>query len=331
MRFRWRHRLLLVFVVWLFCTLGFGWWSLFSPLTPPAESSVSIESGSSLLSIANTLADHQIIRSALTFRLLARIQGRATALQAGTYSFTRAAAASVVLDRLTAGDVDQVSITIPEGFNLQQIARRLAEAGVADQTKIIAAAQDAAFLDKLGVKAKSLEGYLFPETYHFVPGISRFELLRMMVNETELQLLRLQKLDKHKTHFNRHQLLTLASIIQKETGQEEEMPLISAVFYNRLARNMPLQTDPTVIYGIPDFNGNLTRKDLQTQSPYNTYLNRGLPPGPIASPGFKALQAAAEPAQSDYLYFVARGDGTHQFSSTLAEHNRAVRKFQLHH
>jgi UPF0755 protein len=181
----------------------------------------------------------------------------------------------------------------------------------------------------LGIEAASLEGYLFPETYRFTPGIAETELIRMMVQQL------LQRLDKQllgaaqKQDLDRHQLLTLASIIEKETGLADEMPVISSVFHNRLQRNMPLQTDPTVIYGIADFDGNLTRNHLTTPTPYNTYRFRGLPPGPIASPGLAALQAAARPAETDYLYFVSRGDGRHVFSRTLREHNQAVRRFQL--
>jgi UPF0755 protein len=139
-------------------------------------------------------------------------------------------------------------------------------------------------------------------------------------------------LDAAKSHgLNQHQWVTLASIIQKETARTSEMPVISAVFHNRLRRNMPLQADPTVIYGIENFNGNLTRRDLRTHTPYNTYTQRGLPAGPIANPGAKALRAAANPADLPYLYFVSRGNGTHQFSRTLREHNAAVRQFQLRH
>jgi len=329
MLFSSRLRFALILILLPACFGSLGWWSLFAPLSPPPNSSVNIASGRSLISIANQLEEKGIVRSALTFRLLARIKQREKSLQAGSYSFSQSASAEEILERLTVGDVDQVSVTIPEGFNLQQIAQRLSEAGVADQADILAAAQDPSVLATLGIKASSLEGYLFPDTYRFAPGINLIDLLQLMVRENERQLLRLQLLTKTKTKLSPHQLLTLASIIQKETGLDEEMPLISAVFHNRLARHIPLQTDPTVIYGIPNFNGNITRKDLQTPTPYNTYLNRGLPPGPIASPGFKALLAAAEPAQSDFLYFVARGDGTHQFSSTLDQHNHAVRQYQL--
>lgn len=323
-----RRLLLLALIISLGLALSSAWWAL-SPQAPQPNSTLIIKPGSSLILVANQLADQQIIRSPLALRLLARLQGQEAAIQAGRYSFAQPATPMTVLKRLVAGDVVQISVTIPEGFNLQQIAARLAEIGVADQATLLQAAYDPAFLKELGISAASLEGYPFPETYRFAPGVDEFELLRMMVAENTRQFQRLQKDLSSKLPLAKHQLLTLASIIQQETGLEEEMPLISAVFHNRLRRNILLQTDPTVIYGIENFNGNLTRKDLQRPSPYNTYLNRGLPPGPIASPGYQALLAAAKPATSEYLYFVARGDGSHQFSATLKEHNRAVRKYQL--
>ncbi len=322
------QRLLLVFILLSAVGIGLAWWAL-APLTPPPDSSLTIKPGSSLIQVANRLAEQKIIRSPLAFRLLARLRNYDAAIQAGVYNFTLTAAPNTVLERLVAGDVVQTQITLPEGFSLQQISDRLAARGVADPARLLAAAHDPALLDELGIKAQSLEGYLYPETYRFVPGVSEPELLRMMVSEFNRQFTRLQKSLKGDLPLNKHQLVTLASIIQKETGLDEEMPLISAVFHNRLRRNIPLQTDPTVIYGLDNFNGNLTRKDLQRPSAYNTYLNRGLPPGPIASPGYQALLAAARPAESRYLYFVARGDGSHQFSHTLKEHNRAVRKYQL--
>ncbi len=328
MSFRAGKPLLIAIALLISMTVCLGWWT-FSPLTPPPDAALVIKPGSSLILIANKLTEKKIIRTPLSLRLLARLRGQESVLQAGQYSFTLTASPSTVLERLVAGDVEQTSITIPEGFNLRQIASRLNEMGIADQDAILSAAHNSEFLNELGISVQSLEGYLFPETYRFVPGINEFALLRMMVAENSRQFERLLKELNGKLPLKKHQLLTLASIIQQETGLDEEMPLISAVFHNRLQRNILLQTDPTVIYGIENFNGNLTRKDLQRPSPYNTYLNRGLPPGPIANPGYKALLAAARPATSPYLYFVARGDGSHQFSNTLKDHNLAVRKYQL--
>ncbi len=323
-----RQRRLLALAILLSIALALSWWGL-APVTPPPNTSLTVKPGSSLILVARQLATKKVIQSPLSLRLLAQLQNQEAAIQAGQYSFTLPATPSEVLQRLVAGDVVQISVTIPEGFNLEQIAARLEQMGIAEQNAILSTARNPEVLKELGIAAQSLEGYLFPETYRFAPGISEFELLRMMVAENRREIERLHKTLTVKPPLEIHQLLTLASIIQKETGLDEEMPLISAVFHNRLQRNIRLQTDPTVIYGIENFNGNLTRKDLQRPSPYNTYRNRGLPPGPIASPGFKALLAAAQPAESSYFYFVARGDGSHQFSNTLVEHNRAVRKYQL--
>ena len=326
-----RNRALL-FVLAGFLVVGGGlaWWA-YAPYLPPSGSRVEIKSGASLSRIAHTLAEQDIIRSALAFRLLARLQDKDSAIQAGSYAFDKAATPAEILQRLVEGDVLQSSVTIPEGFSLKQIVERLVALEVADRQRLQDAAGDPQLIAILGVDARDLEGFLFPETYRFVPGISERELLGMMVEEFERQYRRLQPELPADLWLSKYELVTLASIIQKETGIVDEMPLISSVFYNRLRRGIPLQTDPTVIYGIPDFNGNLTRADLQRSSPYNTYLNRGLPPGPIASPGLAALRAAANPAESQFLYFVARGDGSHQFSATLREHNRAVRKYQLSH
>lgn len=309
--------------------LGLGWWG-FAPQTPPPGSTLAIPPGSALTKVADQLQQRRIIRSALAFRLFARLKGEDGAIQAGSYSFSTAATPAEILERLVRGDVDQISLTIPEGFNLHQIADRLAADGITSRNSFLAAAQDPALCRELGLEASSLEGYLYPETYRFVPGIGDKDLLRMMVGEFRRSYARLRTELGSPPSLPLAHLVTLASIIQKETGLEAEMPLISSVFHNRLRLGIPLQTDPTVIYAIEDFNGNLTREDLQRPSPYNTYLNRGLPPGPIANPGYQALLAASRPAKSNFLYFVARGDGSHQFSATLREHNRAVRKFQLH-
>lgn len=306
-----------------------GAWA-FMPVAPHAEVRLTVKDGSSLIQVANQLEERGIIRSALAMRLLARLQGKEGAIHAGTYSFSKPATPFEILARLVNGDVDLVQVTIPEGFNLEQIAARLAEAGLADHDRLIEAAHDPQLLQQLAIHADSLEGYLFPETYRFVPGISEPDLLRMMVRQFRDKTASQERSLPKEQQLDEHQLVTLASIIQKETGIDDEMPLIASVFHNRLRRGIPLQTDPTVIYGIKDFDGNLTRRDLKNPTPYNTYLIKGLPPGPIASPGLKALHAAANPADTDFLYFVARGDGSHQFSKTLREHNRAVRRYQLH-
>ena len=303
---------------------------LVTPLTPPPGTTLLIQRGESFASIARRLALSGVVAGGRPLRLLARCRGDAGRVQAGEYAFSDPATPGAVLDRLVAGDVVTTTVTFPEGWTLREIAARLDEKGLADRSEILRLAGDAEFLHTLDIPAASLEGYLFPETYRLAAGTSPQRILTMMVDQFRRRLTPEMVSAAKEQGLDVHQLVTLASIIQKEAGSETEMPLIAAVFRNRLRRHMPLQADPTVIYGIADFDGNLTRADLEKKTPYNTYRIAGLPPGPIASPGATALEAAAHPAAVAYLYFVARGDGSHVFSATLAEHNRAVRRFQLH-
>ncbi len=301
-----------------------------SPHAPEAPVTLAIEPGSSLGLVARRLEQQGVITSSLSLRLLARLSNQGGHIQAGHYSFSEPATPQQVFQRLLAGDTIKVRLTIPEGFTLVQIVERIAEAGYGDKQQMLQLAYEKEFLKELKIPGDSLEGYLFPDTYVFTEGTTEKALLKMMVDLCR-QHLTDDLLAAGKTYnLNAHQLVTLASIIEKETGVVEEMPLISSVFHNRLKRGIPLQTDPTVIYGIKDYDGNITRKHLQTPTPYNTYLMRGLPPGPIASPGKAALEAAAHPAQTKYLYFVASGNGGHHFSKTLVEHNRAVREYLIY-
>lgn len=308
---------------------SFAYQALLSPTAPTTAFTYQLKSGISLNQVAHDLHAAGVLRSPFSLRLLASLNNQSGKIQSGTYLFTAMATPEEILGRLVRGDVIKASLTIPEGFTLKQIIQRIAELGYGRLARLQELAASPDFIHSLGVKSNSLEGYLYPETYLFTPGIDESQLLKMMVGQFHQHLTPKLLAHAESRNLNLHQLVTLASIIEKETGRIDEMPLISSVFHNRLTRNIPLQTDPTVIYGIDDFDGNLTRKHLQTRTPYNTYVIRGLPPGPIASPGQNALQAAAEPAETNFLYFVARGDGSHQFSSTLKEHNIAVRKYQL--
>lgn len=298
-------------------------------MTPAAPQVVEVKSGSSFAHIAEQLEQAGIISDARRFSLLARWHKATAQIHAGQYLFEFTAKPEDVLARLVAGDIRKYQVTIPEGFTMRDIAARLEKAGIGTVDEVLSLCLDPEFLKELGVDAASLEGYLFPETYTYTASTSARQILQAMVAQLQVKLTPELLAQGAAQHLDRHQLLTLASIIQKEAGNVMEMPLISAVFHNRLKRGIALQADPTVIYGIADFKGNLTRKHLETATPYNTYKNRGLPPGPIASPGVFALQAAANPAVSKDLYFVSRGDGTHEFSATLQAHNQAVRRYQL--
>jgi len=300
---------------------------LMLPPKLPSVASIKVERGDGLNVVALKLEHSGVVRSALVLKLLARWQQQGSKIQAGSYRFSNPATPMTVLNRLVLGDVEKVSLTIPEGFALQQIIDRMAVNGFGQKEELINLAHDSKFIKSLNIKATSLEGYLFPETYVFAPGVGEEQLLEMMVAQLRRHIGAELQSQATKLGLSLHQWLTLASIIEKETGIVAEMPLISSVFHNRLKRNIPLQTDPTVIYGIKDYDGNITRKHLKTPTPYNTYLISGLPPGPIASPGLAAIKAAVQPAQSKYLYFVASGDGGHKFSKTLREHNVAVQEY----
>ena len=300
-------------------------------VTPQGPLVLDIKPGSSFTQIAGQLEESGVISDARRFTWLARWHKATGQIHAGQYLFEFAATPDQVLTRLVAGDIRKFHVTIPEGFTLREIAARLAKTGIGSADEVLALCYDAGFLTELKIEAASLEGYLFPETYTYTSSTTPRQLLQAMLAQLQAQLTPELLARAAALGLNRHQLLTLASIIQKEAGNVMEMPLISAVFHNRLKQGIALQADPTVIYGIADFNGNLTRKHLATPTPYNTYTMRGLPPGPIASPGQFALLAAAAPAPSKDLYFVARGDGTHEFSATLQAHNQAVRRYQLRH
>lgn len=291
---------------------------------------IVVKPGMAFATVADTLHREGIIADLFLFRLQAKLHGAENEIKAGEYDFQQAATPGKVLDRLVAGDVRRYKLTIPEGFNLREIGVRIEEAGLGTADQLLELAFDADFLDAVKVRANSLEGYLFPETYTYTAGTSLKSVLTRMIDQFR-QRVDAEMLAAAAAHdLDEHRLVTLASIVQKEAGNNDEMPLIAAVFLNRLQRRIPLQADPTVIYGLgEEFDGNITKADLRLPTPYNTYTMVGLPPGPIASPGEKALRAAAFPADVKFLYFVAKGDGSHIFSHTLKEHNKAVRKYQL--
>lgn len=298
-------------------------------VTPPATVQLTIPAGSSLPRVAELLRGAGVIDGERNFVLLAKLDKANDRIKSGLYEFGRAATPQEVLRRLLAGDVVRRKVTIPEGFTLVDIARRLEQHGFGGSAEILSLCRDRAFLTSLDIAAPTLEGYLFPETYFFAVGTAPRQILQTMVRQYR-QRFTPELADAARRHgLSERQLLILASIVQKEAGRDEEMPLIASVFHNRLRLKMPLQADPTVIYGIENFNGNITRRDLLRTTPYNTYRIPGLPAGPIANPGEAALRAAAFPAATRYLYFVARGDGSHAFSESLTAHNAAVRRYQL--
>lgn len=309
-------------------SLAVAWASLGTgPPLPPGGASVVVREGDGVAEIARRLETAGVVRSALLLRARSRLTGRDRTIQPGTYRFETATDMGTLLERLAAG-VEPVEVTIPEGLTVREIADLLAARGLGSAESFRCLASDPDFLLAAGVPGPQLEGYLFPDTYRFAPQVDASEILETMVQRfhNRFDADRYRRAAERRLSVN--QVITLASIIEKETGKASERPLIAAVFANRLRIGMPLQSDPTVIYAIPEFDGNLTRADLARPSSYNTYVTGGLPPGPIANPGLAAIDAALAPADSLALYFVSRNDGSHEFSATLAEHNRAVARYQ---
>ena len=310
---------------------GFGLWLWSYAVTPMpmrSELQVLIPPKTSLAGIARILAENGVIPPGRGFYVLARVSRLSQRLQAGEYRFSPGQTPYHILRALAAGATVRWSVTIPEGSNIYQLADILSQGGWGERELFLELARDPEIIARYGVRAASLEGYLFPDTYQLVRGQNPREIIALMLERGRQVRQELGDLRDNPLGLTPHEVLTLASIVEKETAAPEERPLIAQVFLNRLRQGMRLQTDPTVIYGLADFNGNLTRKDLQTLTPYNTYLINGLPPGPIANPGRAAIVAVLHPAPSSYLYFVSKNDGTHYFSNDLAEHNRAVFTYQ---
>ncbi len=290
---------------------------------------VTVSPGEAFSVLAERLAEKGVIAMPVKFRRYARLRGFDKQVKAGEYELSGAMTPRQILTELVQGRVLLRRVTIPEGYNLEQIAAAVADAGLGTAADFLAKARDAGLVKKMGLSGKTFEGYLFPDTYFFPKAEPPAKMIEAMVDRFRSVMTDKWRQRAEQIGLTVHQVVTLASIIEKETGDPAERPLISSVFHNRLERGMRLESDPTVIYGLDSFDGNLTRKHLRTRTAYNTYRINGLPPGPIASPGRASLKAALYPAKTDYLYFVSKKDGTHHFSATFREHRAAVRKYQL--
>jgi UPF0755 protein len=326
------RRFLLALLLLLAVTAGGVGAFLLRSLSPVASSDRSVhfqvQPGVSLGTVAQDLERERLIRRAWAFDALARWKGLAGELRAGEYDLSPHLTTGEILERIAEGRVRTYRIVIPEGLSASEIAERLEGNGLANAAEFLAAVRDQELVNDLDVEGESLEGYLFPETYQLARGLPAAEIARTMVAQFHTIWPEVAP-GSEALGFSMLETVTLASIVEKETGAPEERPLIAAVLHNRLRRGMRLEMDPTVIYGIPHFDGNLRRAHLEDiGNPYNTYQIRGLPPGPIANPGADALRAAVQPADARYLYFVSRNDGTHEFSNSYAEHAAAVDRFQ---
>jgi UPF0755 protein len=328
-----------VFVLILLLVLAVGvsaaWldWELRTPYFHASQTQVfaDIPRGSGPGAIARVLKEAGILQTRLPFLLYVRWRNSATRLQAGEYSFSSPATPGEIVERLIRGDVFYLSSTIPEGLTARETVDQLAAAELGNPEELENAMQRTDWILDLDPEARSLEGYLFPETYHFSRKATPEKVVKAMVIEFKARFAGLIETRPIPNGWSASQIVTLASLIEKEVKSPRERSLVASVLVNRLKRGVPLACDPTIIYALKlagRFDGNLRKADLGMRSPYNTYIHAGLPPGPIANPGEESLKAALEPARTDFLYYVSRNDGTHQFSKDLRSHLAAVAAFQ---
>ena len=319
----------LLVLIWIVISLFY-----YQGTRPASQDSRSItfevQPGMTLKQVTLELFNQRLILSPSAFQAIAYIQDKEKQIMVGEFSLSPSMLPTEIILRLTSGKTILYPLTIPEGYRITEIASLLDTQGLASSEVFILQTQDKDLIKSMDIPTDSLEGYLFPETYYLSKLTPEKKIVQKMVNTFKEKVLKSQLLKSTKeSPLSLHEIITLASLIEKETGLDSERKLISSVFHNRLRKNMRLQTDPTVIYAIEKFDGNIRKRDLKIDSPYNTYRYKGLPPGPISSPGIKSIEAAIFPIKSNHLYFVSRQDGSHHFSSTLVEHNQAVKKYQL--
>jgi UPF0755 protein len=302
-----------------------------APEQTSREVVVTIPQGSNAAQTADILAKAGLIRSPDAFIWAVKIRSKLRKpvnIKAGEQALDPSLSVWELLTLLEKGNFKYYPFTLPEGLTIYDVAQAIETAGLGRASDFLALCRDPAFIKTLGIESNSLEGYLFPETYNFPKNTALKSIIKAMTD----QFWRVWEKYEAKAavkNLSLKQVLILASIVEKETGAAFERPIIASVFFNRLTKKMKLQTDPTVIYGLlPNFNGNITRADLENPHPYNTYVIAGLPPGPIANPGEEAIKAVLNPTPGNFLYFVSKNDGTHHFSETLTEHNRMVNQYQ---
>lgn len=290
--------------------------------------SVDITANKGFSAMAKDLETKGLVRSAFSLRIIARLRKQDTALKAGEYELSASMTPEQILQKIVRGEMVMRRFTVREGMRASEIGALVEAAGITSRADFDASLADPALMLQLNVPASSFEGYLFPDTYSFSRGTPGSKIIATMKQQFDAKWKPEWDARAKGLGRTKHEIVTLASIVEKESANIDEQPKIAGVFYNRLRLGMKLQADPTVIYGIQNFNGNITKEDLLTATPYNTYVIPGLPPGPIANPGLSTLTATLFPEQSRYLYFVGNGAGRHIFSANLFDHNNAVNEFQ---
>lgn len=304
--------------------------SLYTPASSLSSGKVVVvvPRGSSFRVVSNNLEEAGVIRDSSGLAYAAALLGAHKMIKAGEYELAPTMTPMEIVESLVEGRTKVYSITFPEGYNIKEMAGTVEAVGLSGAAEFTTKARDKAQLTSFGLEGETFEGYLFPDTYRYTRDMPVAELIAVMVDRFKEVFDAGARTRADELGMTMREVVTLASIIEKETASVTEMPLISAVFHNRLRKGYRLQSDPTVIYGLKDFDGNLTKKHLISPGPYNTYKFYGLPQGPIANPGRQAIEAALYPSGDPYLYFVSRGNGTHYFSMNLAEHNLAVEYYQ---
>jgi len=310
--------------------LAFLVWYILLLYLPPGDGkrvhALTVAKGAGFSTVADELKQTGMIRSSLHLKILARLRGLDRSMQTGDYRISDKMLPTEILEKMANGQTDACKFTLPEGYSMYQAAELLERQGIFKRDRFLDACADEKLLAILEISGKTAEGYLFPGTYQIGFKMDEAALITEMVLEFRHRIKPLQSyLEQSRLPLSK--VVILASIIEKEAVSAEEKPLIASVFLNRLRIGMPLQSDPTAIYGVKVFGGTVTKQDLQRPGSYNTYKIKGLPPGPIGNPGFDAILAVLQPAITEYFYFVARNDGTHQFSMTLGEHNKGVKRF----
>lgn len=292
-----------------------------------ADVNFTVHSGDTFGKINQRLANQEIISNTRVFHYYAKFKGALTKFRAGNYTIPRGATMSKVLDTLVYGQPNLTSITIPEGKNMYEVARMLEAAGITSEKEFLEVVQHPDVISILKINATSLEGYLYPETYRFAPNTPAKTVAKTMI---DLFNRKTQDIDFSHPFLNKHQVIILASVVEKETGAKIERPAIAGVFTNRLKKRMRLESDPTTIYGIwKRYTGNIKKADLLELTPYNTYKVPALPQGPISNPSLEAIQAVLNPQDHDYLFFVSKNDGTHVFTRNYKDHLQAVNDYQV--
>ena len=325
-----RKRLVFIaMILFIFMALSL----LFYALTPVdsrnVTSIINIPKGTSFIQSVDMLEEAGLIKHRYIFYLLVISKNAHRHIRAGEYELSTSMSPMDILNKLVRGEIKSYKVTIPEDFSVREIADRLVSFRLVDEKAFMNLASDSSFLRSLGLKSSFIEGYLYPDTYLFDRSMSTREIIQIMVDRFWKAMTPDKQKRVDELGMSLQEAVTLASIIGKESGYKDEKALISAVFHNRLKKGMKLQSDPTAIYDLKSFNGIVLRSHLRRETPYNTYHIKGLPPSPIGNPAADSLQAALYPAPVDYLYFVSNNNGSHNFSSSLKDHNKAVLRYQI--